>query len=104
MIEAAADLQPIYASVSTVAVLQLTTVMVHISFYHFCVFLFVYLFIYFLLGLGLGLGLGLRKRKCSQRCDRLIIEQAKTLVLGASSSLAFLNQYPLLRNVELGLR
>ena len=57
----------------------------------------------FALGLGLGLGLGLRERKCSQRCDRLIIEQAKTLVLGASSSLAFLNQYPLLRIVELSI-
>ena len=31
MIEAAADLQPISASVSTVAVLQLTTVVVHLS-------------------------------------------------------------------------
>ena len=33
MIEAAADLQLISASVSTVAVLQLTTVVVHLSFF-----------------------------------------------------------------------
>ena len=48
--------------------------------------------------LGLGLGLGSRERKCSQRCDRLIIEQARRLVLGASSSLAFLTRYPLTKN------
>ena len=42
--------------------------------------------------------LGLRERKCSQRCDRLIIEQPRRLVLGASSSLAFLAQYSLTKN------
>ena len=36
MIEAAADLQLISASVSTVAVLQLTTVMVHLSVFFCC--------------------------------------------------------------------